>query len=263
MSPTHQSLAAQLESAWRKHSAPLPPFTETGSLASADDAYRVQMAWTQMRLAQGDKILGRKIGLTSKAMQEQLGVDEPDYGCLWGSRQFAVRHGHATAPAALFIQPRVEGEFAFRVGRELRGPGATQEDVLAACDALALSVEIVDSRVANWRIKLIDTVADNASYGGFAVGAWSAGLRDADLAGLKIQTWHNDALAAEGLGSAVIGHPAASAAWLVNKLAEFEVSLQPGDIILSGAVAKSVPAKAGDVFRFEMPGQPSLTLEFS
>lgn len=262
MNTNVHELAEQLEAAWQRQSAPLPPFTERGAIASAEDAYRVQLAWSQLRVRQGDRILGRKIGLTSTAMQQQFGVGEPDYGCLWESRRFMVQDGQAHAPAHWFIQPRVEGEFAFRVARELRGPGVTLAGVLASCDAAALAVEIVDSRIENWRIKLIDTVADNASYGGFAVADWSQELLRCDLPNATIQTWHNDVLAAQGCGAAVIGHPAAAAAWLVNKLAPFGVALGPGDIILSGAVAKSVPAQLGDTFRFELPGQQSLTLEF-
>src|SRR5690606_31238602 len=120
----------------------------------AEDAYAVQSAWTQLRLSKGERIVGRKIGLTSRAMQEQLGVREPDYGTLWASRYFPAVGGRATFPANVFLQPRVEGEIAFLIGRRLAGPGVTLQEVLASTEAVAVAIEVVDSRIADWRITL-------------------------------------------------------------------------------------------------------------
>jgi 2-keto-4-pentenoate hydratase len=162
------------------------------------------------------------------------------------------------------MQPRIEGEIAFLIGKTLRGPNLTAEDVLAATDACTLGVEIVASRIADWKIKLADTIADNASYGGFTLGPWDKSLpQGSDLGALEIKVLHNGELAAEGVGAAALGHPATSTAWLVNKLAEFELSLEPGDIVISGGITKMLPVKPGDEFVFSLTGQPSVTVSFT
>ena len=255
-------LAARLDAAWRG-GVPIAPISESDGVADAATAYAIQDHWTRLRLARGEKIAGRKIGLTAKAVQQQLGVDEPDYGALWQSSFYPSREGRVELPAAHFLQPRVEGEIAFLMARQLRGPGVTPREVLAATEACALGVEIVASRIADWRIKLADTIADNASYGGHSVGPWDKRLREADLPALALRIVHNGSLAAEGLGAAVLGHPAASAAWLVNKLAAFGVGLEPGDVVISGAICKMLPARRGDRFEFSLTGQPALTVTFS
>jgi 2-keto-4-pentenoate hydratase len=157
----------------------------------------------------------------------------------------------------------VEGEVAFLIGKPLGGSPVTAADVLAATEACALAVEIVDSRIADWKIKLADTIADNASYGGFAVGDWDKTLPGKDLAALAMTVTHNGEAAGEGLGSAVLGNPAESTAWLVNKLSQFGVILQPGDVVISGAITKMLPAKQGDAFVFTLTGQPDLTVKFT
>jgi len=216
-----------------------------------------------MRIQRGEKIVGRKIGLTSKAIQQQLGVNEPDYGALWQSSFYEARNGKVNIPAGDFLQPRIEGEVAFLIGKSLREPDITPEQVLAATDACALGIEIVASRIADWRIKLVDTIADNASYGGFTLGPWDKQMRDSDLGALAMTIHHNGTLAAEGLGSAALGHPATSTAWLANKLLEFGVSLEPGDIVISGGITKMLPVKEGDEFIFSLTSQPDLTVTFS
>ena len=167
-----------------------------------------------------------------------------------------------TIPAADFLQPRIEGEVAFLIGKPLSGDSITAEDVLQATKACALGVEIVDSRIADWKIKLIDTIADNASYGGFTLGPWDKTLVGKDLGVLEMKILHNGDLAAEGLSSAAFGHPAKSTAWLANKLMEFGVSLQPGDVVISGGITKMLPVKAGDEFVFSLSTQPDLTIKF-
>lgn len=254
-------LAAALDAAWRNR-APIAPLTETHPDLTPADAYRIQSAWADLRLARGERIIGRKIGLTNPAIQQQLGVDEPDYGALWQSSFHDAPGGRAEIASADYLQPRLEGEVAFRFGRALKGGSVTAQDVLDATDACALSVEIVDSRIADWKIKLVDTIADNASYGGFVVGPWDAGLVRADMPALAMQVRQNGELAAEGVGAAVLGHPAASAAWLVNKLSEFGVGLEAGDVVISGAVTRMLPAKAGDTFVFSLTGQPDLSVAF-
>jgi 2-keto-4-pentenoate hydratase len=255
------SLADKLDNAWRTH-APIAPISESDGVADVATAYAIQTRWTGMRLARGEKIAGRKIGLTSKAIQQQLGVSEPDYGSLWKSSFFAAENGKVTIPAADFLQPRIEGEIAFLIGKPLPGPEITPAQVLAATEACAMGIEIVASRIADWRIKLVDTIADNASYGGFTLGPWDKKMRDADLGMLSMTIDHNGIPAAEGLGSAALGHPANSTAWLANKLLEFNIFLEPGDIVISGGITKMLPVKAGDEFVFTLTGQPDLTVRF-
>jgi 2-keto-4-pentenoate hydratase len=262
MTNSIESIATRLDTAWRTHT-PIPPITETEGVTDVKTAYAIQAQWTNMRLERGERIVGRKIGLTSKAIQQQLGVNEPDYGTLWQSSFYPAKNGRVSIPARDFLQPRIEGEVAFLIGKPLREAEITPEQILAATEACAMGIEIVASRIADWRIKLVDTIADNASYGGFTLGPWDKQMLEADLGGLVMTIHHNDTLAAEGLGAAALGHPATSTAWLANKLLEFGVSLEPGDIVISGGITKMLPVKAGDEFAFSLTGQPSLTVTFS
>jgi len=252
-------IAANLDAAMRQH-APIAPLSGVG-VTSVAAAYAVQAEWTRARLANGENIVGRKIGLTAKAVQEQLGVDQPDYGTLWQSSYYDARGGKVRVPASDFIAPRIEGEVAFLIGKALTGPQVTPQQVLAATEACALGVEIVDSRIADWKITIADTIADNASYGGFTLGPWDKGLRDSDLASVAMTITQNGAVAAQGTGAAVLGSPLLSCTWLANKLLEFGVSLQPGDIVISGALMKMLPFKQGDRFGFALTGQPSFDVE--
>ncbi len=251
------NVAERLDNAWQSKT-PIAPITESDGISDVKTAYAIQTYWTQMRLARGEKIAGRKIGLTSKAIQAQLGVSEPDYGTLWQSSFYQAQGGKVIIPASDHLQPRVEGEIAFLIGKPLNGPNITAEDVIAATEACALGVEIVASRIANWKIKLIDTIADNASYGGFTLGPWDKALVQSDLGALVMTIDHNGVRAAEGVGSAALGNPALSTAWLANKLLEFGVSLQPGDVVISGGITKMLPIAAGDEFKFSLTGQPDL-----
>jgi len=261
MAASIQRLAERLDTAWRTRT-PIPPITESDGVTDVKTAYAIQSQWTGMRLDRGETIVGRKIGLTSQAIQQQLGVSEPDYGALWQSSFYEARNGRVTIPAGDFMQPRIEGEVAFLIGTSLRGPNITPEQVLAATEACAIGVEIVASRIADWKIKLADTIADNASYGGFTLGPWDTRLRDADLGAVQMKIRHNGAAAAEGVGSAALGHPAKSTAWLANTLLEFGVSLEPGDIVISGGITKMLPIKSGDEFVFSLTSQPDLTVTF-
>src|ERR671933_1670063 len=257
-----EALARRLDEAWENRE-PIAPLSESEGLEDVDRAYEIQTLWSEMRIGRGERIIGRKIGLTSFAMQEQLGVSEPDYGSLWDSRYFPAQGGRAEMPAEYFLQPFLEGELAFLIGRPLAGPGVTLQEALAATDALAVAVEVVDSRIEDWNIKLPDTIADNASYGGFTVGPWSRRLREADLRTLGMLINKSGERVAEGMGSASLGHPAKAVAWLANKLASFGTNLEPGDMVLSGSLGSAVPAQRGDVFVLEAHGQPPLTVSFT
>lgn len=259
---TLKDLAHRLEKACETR-VPIPPPSEGGLIRTTEDAYAVQTAWSERRLGQGDRIVGRKVGLTSKAMQDQLGVDEPDYGGLWASRQFVARDGRVDIPTDLFVQPRLEGEIAFLLEKPLTGPGVTADGVLDATAAFCGAVEIIDSRIEDWRITLVDTVADNASYGGFVVGDWNRGSDKPDLSAVEMYLHQNGKLAAQGTGAAVLGHPASSVAWLANKLASLSVRLEPGDIVLSGSLGKAVPINLGDEFLLEVSGCRSISVTFT
>jgi 2-keto-4-pentenoate hydratase len=256
------ALARRLNEAWENRE-PVAPLSESDGLDDVDRAYEIQTKWSELRAGRGERIIGRKIGLTSFAMQEQLGVSEPDYGSLWSSRYFPARGGRAEIPVESFLQPFLEGELAFLIGKPLAGPGVTLQTALAATDALAVAVEVVDSRIEDWNIKLPDTIADNASYGGFTTGPWSRSLRETDLRTVGMLINKSGSRVAEGLGAASLGHPAEAVAWLANKLASFGTSLEPGDIVLSGSLGRAVPAEQGDVFVLEAHGQAPLTVSFA
>lgn len=254
-------IARRLDAAWES-AVPIDPLTASGAVVTAEQAYAVQTAWTELRLARGDAIAGRKIGLTSLAMQEQLGVTEPDYGSLWTSRHYECVAGAVEIPTTPFIQAKLEGELAFLIGAPLPPGEITTDDALAATAAIAPCVEVVDSRIREWQIKLPDTIADNASYGAFAVGAWSEALRASDLPNVEMTLELAGKPVASGQGAAAMGHPATCVAWLANKLRTFGVELQPGEIVLSGSLARAVDVAAGDEFVLRVTGAEPLTVSF-
>jgi 2-keto-4-pentenoate hydratase len=224
--------------------APVEPLTATYPDLRVDGAYRVQLAGLEAKLARGRKVIGKKIGLTSKAMQQLLGVDEPDYGHL--TDDMLVPEGEACRRDELLL-PKVEGEVAFVMERRLQGPGLHAADVLRATAGIMPALEIVDSRIHDWKIKLVDTVADNASSARFVLGSRLMDPADFDLRLIGMCLEKNGAVVNSGAGVAVWGHPAAAVAWLGNKLAELGGAIEPGDVVLSGAVTAAVDVKAGDV----------------
>lgn len=254
-------LAHLLSDAWTKGET-IAPLSDSHDLSSAEEAYAVQTRTMALHSAAGDRIIGRKIGLTSLAMQEQLGVREPDYGSLLASRFYPARAGRAGLPTEQFIQPRLEGEFAYLIGKPLTGTSITPQEVLMATEAVAVSVEVIDSRITDWRIRLADTIADNASYGALTLGPWSLALRAADLRTVGMLIHHNGRCVVSSVGSAVLGNPPRAVAWLANKLSSYGMSLEPGDIVLSGSLGRSIAAQRGDVFTVEVYGQPPLTTVF-
>jgi 2-keto-4-pentenoate hydratase len=257
----HDEIARRLDDAWRNRRA-IAPLSETFGLRSPADAYAIQTSWARLRTAGGEEVLGHKIGLTSQAMRDQIGVDEPDYGQLWGSRFYPVEDGVATVPAGVFVQPRVEGELAFLMGKPLEGADVTGEQVLAATEAIAVAVEIIDSRITDWRITLVDTIADNASYGAFTLGPWDRTLGQADLRTIGMLVQHNGAIEVEAVGNAVFGDPVRAVAWLATTLNRLGTTINAGDIVLSGSFGRSIPARHGDEFVVQAHGQAPLTVRF-
>ncbi|PJN88843.1 2-keto-4-pentenoate hydratase [Bacillus sp. mrc49] len=210
-----------------------------------EDAYQIQLETIRRKIQSGLQVSGKKIGLTSKAMQEVLGVNEPDYGHLLDGMR--VENGGCISSSRL-IQPKVEAEVAFILKKDLHGPDITVDDVIEATDYVVAAIEVVDSRVMDWKIKLPDTVADNASSGLYILGDRKIQLRDIELPSVQMSLYKNGDFMNEGTGEAVLGNPATCVAWLANKLHAFNGTLNAGEVILSGALSAAIEAKPGDHF---------------
>lgn len=237
-----QKFADQLYNA-RVQRVPCAPLTEQSNL-SVSDAYQISDINLKRRLEQEKaKLIGKKIGLTSRAVQKQLGVNEPDYGYL--TSDMNVMMGETVSMAGLLF-PKVEGEVAFVLKKDLIGPGITAAQVIQATDFVLPCIELIDSRVKDWKIKIQDTVADNASSSHFILGTKPTllGAIDLRLAGMALRV--NGEVLSSGAGAACLDHPVNAVAWLANKMGEFGVPLKAGDVILSGAFGPVVPVGAGD-----------------
>ena len=252
-------LAGQLWEAGRAR-VPIESLTDRHPGLEVDDGYAIQTRNIERRVAAGAHIGGRKIGLTSRAMQELLGVTEPDYGVLLDD--MFVEDGDEI-PLETMVQPRVEAEMAFVLDQDLAGPGVTTANALAAIAGVLPAIEIVDSRVAGWRIKLADTVADNASSGKVVIGGKLTRITDIDprLVGMALS--RNGEVIDTGAGAAALGNPVRCVAWLANKLGSFGIALQAGHVILPGAVHRMVKVRPGDVFRAEYAHLGAVTARFS
>lgn len=243
--------AGSLYAALRQGQA-IAPLIEQDPKLTIDDAYGISLALLKRRRADGERVVGKKIGVTSKAVQDMLGVHQPDFGFL--TDRMEVRDGVIDIAAHGLIQPRAEAEIAFILASPLAGPGVTDADVLAATATIAPCFEIVDSRIQDWKIGIVDTVADNASCGVFVLGEARADPRGLDLPALKATVTKNGAPLSEGYGAAVQGSPLTAVAWLANTLGRYGVTLDAGDIILSGSLVPLEPARAGDIFAMELEG---------
>ena len=239
----------------------LAPLTQRHPGISLEQAYRISLRILQRREALGEQLVGKKIGVTSRAVQQMLDVHQPDFGFLTNAMQVADGSEVSFACHQL-IQPRAEGEIAFILGEDLQGPGISAHDVLAATQAVAPCFEIVDSRIDNWQIRIQDTVADNASCGVFALGAARIDPRELDLARVEMHILKNGQPAGSGLGSAVQGHPCEAVAWLANTLGELGMPLRRGEVILSGALAPLIPLVPGDRLTLSMSGLGNASLRF-
>ena len=247
---------------WRaeiEHS-PISPITDAHPELALEDAYAIQTYNIDRRVGSGRVVRGRKVGLTSRPMQELLGVSEPDFGVLLDD--MFVEDGDEI-PLETMLQPRVEAEMAFVIGADLAGPGVTTSNALTAIAGVLPAIEIVDSRIADWKIRLIDTVADNASSGKLVIGGKLTKVTDFDLRLAGMVMTRNGAVIDTGAGAAALGNPARCVAWLANKLATFGASLHADDIVLPGAVHRMVPVQPGDVFRAEFAYLGAVTARFS
>ena len=252
-------LGRELHEAGRSRRA-IPPISSGRPWLGPAEAYRIQQEVVRRRIADGETIVGWKIGLTSEAMRRQLGVDEPDYGPILSG--YIVPPGAPIAVSEL-IQPRIESEIAFVLRSPLRGPGVTAADVLAATEGVAASLEIIDSRIEAWKLTLPDTIADLASSARVAWSGQPVAVDGLDLRAIKVVLERRGEVVGEGVGAAVLGDPAAAVAWAANTLADFGVTMEAGHLIMPGALHASVPAVAGDVFEARFDDLGSVSARFA
>jgi 2-keto-4-pentenoate hydratase len=232
----------------RRTRVAIPPFTDDDPSLGMADGYAVQSELVRLLLADGDRVIGYKAGLTSRPMQTMLGVDRPDYGPVLASTVY--RDGDAI-PLGRFIQPKVEAEIVLVLGEQLRGPGVTVEDARRAVAGAAASMEIVDSRFADWRIRLCDTVADLASNGAVAISERVVPIDDLDVRLIGMVLTRDGTLVDTGAGAAALGDPLAVVAWLANTLGADGVTLEPGHVIMTGALHAAVPMRVGERYLAE------------
>jgi 2-keto-4-pentenoate hydratase len=254
-----QDVSQLLLEAYRTRQAVEPPSEKFVGLDLAD-AYAIQQLQVQHWTASGQELKGHKVGLTSGAMQRQMKVDRPDYGVL---RQDMFYSEDAPIPASAFIAPRVEPEIAFVLKRDLVGPGVTIAEAAAAVDFCLPALEIIDSRIADWRISIVDTIADNASSGGVVLGSTPVSLGSLDLRLAGCNLFGNGALSDTGAGGAVLGSPLLSLAWLANTVGLHGVALRAGHVVLPGSVTSAKPVRPGDTWTAQFAGIGSVTARFA
>ena len=250
---TIQTLARQLYDA-RKTRTPLRQFSRQHPGMTIEDGYAIQRAWVALELADGRKIKGRKIGLTSRAMQIASQITEPDYAPLMDDMFFAQG---GDIPIERFIAPRVEVELAFILGKPLQGPGVTLFDVLAATDYVTPAIEIIDARIEQFdrdtrqMRKVFDTISDFAANAGIVLGGRPVRPLDVDLRWVGAMLFKNGVIEETGLAAAVLNHPATGVAWLADKIAPYGESLEAGQVVLAGSFTRPVNAVAGDSFHVD------------
>ncbi|NML27074.1 2-oxopent-4-enoate hydratase [Zoogloea dura] len=238
----------------------LVPLTQRHPEITIEDAYQIQQQMIARRLAAGERVVGKKIGVTSKVVMDMLDVRQPDFGWLLDGM---VYNEGQSIPADSLIQPRAEGEIAFLLKKDLTGPGVTASDVLAATEGVMACFEIVDSRIQDWKIRIQDTVADNASCGVLVLGDRMVDPRKVDLATCGMVLEKNGEIVGTGSGAAALGHPCNAMAWLANTLGRLGISLKAGDIVLSGSLAALIPVKAGDNLRVTIGGIGGCSVRFN
>ncbi|WP_410872635.1 2-keto-4-pentenoate hydratase [Nocardia sp. A7] len=224
------------------------------------DAYEIQLLNIRRRLDEGGKVVGHKVGLSSLAMQQMMGVDEPDYGHLLADMEV---YEDVPVDTSKFLLPRVEVEVGFVLGTDLPGQDCTEADVLAATVAYAPSIELIDSRITDWKIGLADTISDNASSAGWVLGKQRVAPADIDITAIDAVLTRNGEVVAEGRSDAVLGDPLIAVAWLARKVADFGVRLKAGDIVLPGSCTRAIDARPGDAFHAEFTGLGSVRLNFA
>lgn len=236
----------------------IPPLTDTYDDLTIDDAYAISLRLRDRRLADGETIIGKKIGVTSKPVMDMLGVNQPDFGFLTD----AMWEKDNVIDTSKMILPRAEAEIAFKLKSDLKGPGVTEDDVLAATESIAACFEVVDSRVQDWKVKIQDTIADNASCGSMAISADWVDPNTVDLLGCKATVTKNGKFLSEGVGAATLGSPLKAVAWLANTLGERGIPFKAGEIILSGSLVALEPVQAGDKMHVSIDGIGTCEVSF-
>lgn len=255
MTVPHDAIADLLLGAYRSREG-IAPLTPQHPDATIEDAYRIQQAQVAAWVADGAVVKGHKVGLASLAIQRQMGVHQPDFGTL---TQEMFHAEHTPIPADTFMQPRVEPEIAFVLGRRLEGPGVTIADAVRAVDHVLPALEFVDSRIADWQIKIFDTIADNASSGGIVLGSQPRRIEDLDLRSMGCNLVINGEVVATGAGAAVLGTPLNALVWLANTLGPLGVTLEEGHVVLPGSMTRAYPVAPGDTIVAHMAGLGSVT----
>jgi 2-oxopent-4-enoate/cis-2-oxohex-4-enoate hydratase len=242
-----------------RSATPIDPLTARHPELAVEQAYRIQERLMLRRQQDGERIVGKKIGVTSQAVMNMLGVHQPDFG--WLTDAMLVHQGDVIDLSTM-IQPKAEGEIAFLLKRDLMGPGVGVADVLAATECVMPCFEIVDSRIRDWKIGIVDTVADNASCGAFVLGSQAVSPYDIDLFTCGMVLERNGEVFATGSGAAALGSPLNAMAWLANTLGRLGVPLQAGEVVLSGALAAMAPVRPGDQFRMAVGGLGDCSVRF-
>ncbi|WP_099020530.1 2-keto-4-pentenoate hydratase [Mycolicibacterium palauense] len=251
-------LAAQLAQA-EDSRVPMDPLTAGNPDIDVVDAYEIQLINIRRRVAEGARVIGHKVGLSSEAMQKMMNVDEPDYGHLLDDMEVFEDQ---PVKAGKYLYPRVEVEVGFVLADDLPGAGCTEDDVLAATAAFAPSIELIDTRIKDWKIKLCDTIADNASSAGWVLGKERVSPKDIDITAIDAVLRCNGEVIAEGRSDAVLGNPVTAVAWLARKVDSFGVRLRAGDVVLPGSCTRAIDARPGDSFVADFTGLGSVHLSF-
>lgn len=242
-----------------KSKQPVEPFTECFPDITAEEAYDAQLQYVKKRIADGAVVKGKKIGLTSKAMQEMLGVDRPDYGHIFDDM---IHSEDEPINTGKYIAPRIEFEIAFVLKEDIDGENVTVETVAPAIDYVVPAAEIIDSRIKNWKIKFEDTVADNGSSAGAVFGESQVQLDQIDLPSVKMEVFKNNEKLAEGYGAAVLGDPLEAVVWLAKALNQYGIPLKAGETVLAGALTKAVDVESGDHFKATFEGLGEVEASF-
>ncbi len=262
---TIEALARQLYDA-RKSRTALRQFSKAHPAMTIDDGYAIQRAWVALELADGRTVKGRKIGLTSRAMQLSSQITEPDYAPLMDDMFFAQG---GDIPFDRFIAPRVEVELAFILGKPLKGPGITLFDVLAATEYVTPAIEIIDARIEQFdrdtkaMRKVFDTISDFAANAGIVLGGRPMRPHDIDLRWVGAMLFKNGVIEETGLAAGVLNHPATGVAWLANKLAPHDEQMHEGDVVLAGSFTRPTPAVAGDNFHIDYGPMGTVSFRFA
>ena len=255
---TIAALADELAEADRTHSV-IPRITARHPEATIDDSYAIQGVWRDRKIAAGHRLVGRKIGLTSKAMQQATGITEPDYGVMFDD---TLWHDGDDIPAHLFSNVRIEVELAFVLKTALEGPDCTLADALAATDRVIPALEILNSHIELDGRTIVDTIADNAAYGGMVLGGESKGPDEIDLRWVPGVLSRNGEIEETGVAAGVLGHPATGVAWLANKLHQHGARLEAGEIILAGSFTRPVWVSPGDTVHCDYGPMGTITCRF-